>query len=95
MIRLDDVPMRLLRSFAVSQKYGIRGVSTRDKASLLQALKEADEHAEEKFPAWLAERNCTSNEKIEIESLPNGRRFVSTRNNVARIYKEVREKRWC
>jgi hypothetical protein len=89
MIRLEDIPVKLLRSFCVQQKYGIHHLSTRDKVSLLQALNEADPNALVKFIPWLDERNRISREKVEIESLPNGRRLTVTRGDRSRIFEET------
>lgn len=86
MITLEIVPMKLLRSFCVKQKYGIHHVSTRTKDDLIAALREVDPEAENKLPAWLA----VNAPGYKVEALPSGGRRLTQDygNGTKRVYEE-------
>lgn len=84
-VRLSDVPVKMLRSFCVQQKYGIRSLSTLTKDNLLVTLAGVDPQAEEKIQEWLKQHS-----NYKIESLPGGGRRITEVyvDGVKRVYEE-------
>lgn len=85
-VTLEIVPVKLLRSFCVQQRYGIKSLSTLSKANLITTLRQVDPEVENtKLPVWLA-----ANPWYTVEALPGGgRRLTQSYNDgTKRIYEE-------
>ena len=91
-VRLEDVPLKVLRAFCVAQKYGIKGLSVSTKGDLLPRLRQADTSALEHLSAWLDARN-RGRERIYVEALSRGRRITQERVNGECAYRRVFEEK--